>query len=199
MGKLHRCVPTLRCYRRLASVGTLPGDGLRRGAPLHGALRAVPALAGHRRPAGRGSPGQRHLPGALLPDQGPPTPPTNHRRDFQRGLFVVAKGSKRILIRLWTFPPTVPSLSSVCMATRWRAAVHPRAPADGSGWCFSLHDQGHLHGQHDWEQVRSELPPSRKAAINRVLCFPIFTKATEWFGTTFFFPLLFWQTLTFHL
>lgn len=75
----------------LASLLTLPGDGLRRRAPLHGAIRALPALAGHRRPAGRGPPGQRHLPGALLPVQAPAATPADHRRDFPRGPPAVAK------------------------------------------------------------------------------------------------------------
>ncbi len=47
---------------------------------------------------------------------------------------------------------------TVCMASRWWAAVHSWAPADGSGRHYCLHDQGHLRRQHGWEQVQWELP-----------------------------------------
>lgn len=136
-----------------------PGDGLWRGASLHGALWPVSALAGDRRSARCGSPGQRHLPGTLLSDQASLACPTNSHCDLQRGLFHCSLGECRSAksesphnMRSNFFSP--PSLwLIVCMATRWWAAVYSWAPADGSGWRFCLHDQGHLCRQHGWEQV----------------------------------------------
>lgn len=96
------------------------------------------------------------------------------------------------------FSPTAPSFPSVCVAARWRPAVHPRTPADGSGRCVSTHDQGHLHGQHDWEQVRTKLHLPLQSALNCVFCCPVHNQG-HWniWGADFFPPLLFLTDLNF--
>lgn len=97
-----------------------PGDGLWRGASLHGALWPVSALAGDRRSARCGSPGQRHLPGTLLSDQASLACPTNSHCDLQRGLFHCSLGECRSAkaesphnMRSNFFSPSIPLADSL--------------------------------------------------------------------------------------
>lgn len=175
-----------------ASLLTLPGDGLRRGAPLHGAIWAVPALAGHRRPAGRGSPGQRHLPGALLPVQAPPTTPTNHRGDFPRGLLVVTKANFRSHSDRFRWQLRV-ALSSL----RGGAPTASHAPASTCWWLWLMFPSS-WSGPPTWTawlRAGTLKRDNKPASLLVHFC----QGRRTILETIFFFPRsFFWQALTFY-